>query len=264
MLTLDLGNSRTKVRLWRLGPSSAPECLASTDFTGDSAEQELAAWLEHQHPAVAALCSVASAERTRRMLELLSSRVPELHASPPAGLSNRCRPPEGVGRDRLYAARGALARLGCSCLVVDAGTALTVDAVRAVPAPAPEAGLFLGGAITPGPELLARALAQGTANLPHVEPRPGAAALGQDTEAALRGGIAVGFRGAAERLVEEVARAAELDAAPVVLTGGARAFLLEPGPFTGRALHVEPELVHRGLIEAVLGVGRGRREERRP
>ena len=68
----------------------------------------------------------------------------------------------------------------------------------------------------------------------------------------MQAGVVVGFRGAAERLVEEVAAEAGLGSAPVVLTGGAREFLLVPRPFTIRPLEVVPELVHRGLLAALL------------
>ncbi len=246
VLTVDLGNTRAKARLWNLG-SRAPEKRAGADFSGGTQERELAAWLAHGPPVLALFSSVASAERTARVREVLASHASELIEGPDCGLEIRCRAPERVGQDRLYAARGALAELGRSCLVVDAGTALTVDLVLHDP-PA-----FLGGAIAAGPELCARALRERTAHLPRIEPRPGVPALGRDTEEALRSGLAWGFRGAAERLVEELAREAGVPDLPVVLTGGARAFLLEPGPFTARSLRVAPDLVHRGLIEAVRG-----------
>jgi type III pantothenate kinase len=254
VLTVDLGNSRAKVRLWALGPR-APDCRERADFEGTDLERELGSWLAARRVEQAVLSSVAGSERTERVRALLRAQSGELIDAPPPGLRNLCRSPERVGRDRLYAARGALAELARSCLVVDAGTALTVDALRV------EAGegSFLGGAIAPGPALLARALADGTARLPRVEPAAGARALGRDTEEALASGIAVGFRGAARELVERIAAEAALGAAPVCLTGGARAFLLEPEPFTERVLDEQPDLVHRGLIEAALDLLRDRR-----
>ena len=97
--------------------------------------------------------------------------------------------------DRLFAARAALELGDEACLVVDAGTALTVDVARPATAGAAR-GAFLGGAIAPGPTLLAAALARGAAQLPEIDPQPGAAALGLDTRAAIESGIAVGFAGA--------------------------------------------------------------------
>jgi len=159
------------------------------------------------------------------------------------GLAILCREPASVGRDRLFAARAALDLCGDS-IVVSAGTALTVDAVRSD-------ATFLGGAIAPGPALLARALAEGTARLPTIDPRPNRPALGRDTKEALEAGVGVGFRGAARELVERVGEESGLARAPVVLTGGARAFLLDPSAFEGRPLVVEADLVHLGLLRAL-------------
>jgi type III pantothenate kinase len=245
VLTVDLGNSRLKARLW--DARDPARCIARLDLAG-AAWEELERWLTGIEPrsALAVLSSVASPERTRAVSERLSRASDELLVRPPAGLDNHCRPPEDVGSDRLYAAAGAAALLGRSCLVVDAGTALTVD-VLSITA---EGRSFLGGAIAPGPALLAMSLASGTALLPRIEPRAGARALGQSTEEALQAGVVVGFRGAALRLVEELAREARLEDGRVVLTGGARALLLEPEPFTTREIRVEEDLVHRGLIDA--------------
>ena len=248
MLTVDLGNSRLKACRWKESGSSF-ECHAR--WEGEHTDGELerfGRWLARERTQLAALASVAGPERTERVQTILVASCPRVFVAPDSGLENRCQEPGRVGVDRIYGAAGAAALLGCSCIVVDAGTALTVDALLVGGArPA-----FLGGAIAPGPALLASALAAGTARLPAVEPRVGARALGTRTEDAIQAGVVVGFRGAAARLVEEVAEDAHLLTAPVVLTGGAREFLLEPRPFTARALEVVPELVQRGLLAALL------------
>lgn len=241
LLTVDLGNSRLKACRWSGGTIVARHVADGDEFAA------FEAWLRRQGPLGVGLSSVASEARTARVTALL-----ELHAQGPVSfpeplVANRCRSPERVGRDRLHAAAGAALLLARSCVVVDAGTCLTVDALRV----SSDGASFLGGAIAPGPALLARALATGAARLPEVAPRPGAHALGRVTEEALEAGIVVGFRGAAARLVEELAREAELPEAPVVLTGGASAFLLEPAPFTPRALRHEPDLLQLGLRAAL-------------
>lgn len=246
MLTVDLGNSRLKACRWSQS-DGAYECAARWEDEG----AELGGfgeWLARQRAPLAALASVAARERTEHVRVLLAARCERLLLAPDSGLENRCREPERVGADRLYAAAGAAALCGRSCVVVDAGTALTVDALLVV------GGVFafLGGAIAPGPRLMAAALASGTARLPRIEPRAGARALGTVTEDAIQAGVVLGFRAAAERLVDAIAEEAGLGAAPVVLTGGAREFLLVPRPFTARSLEVVPELVHRGLLAALL------------
>lgn len=247
LLTVDLGNSRLKACCW--APSGGGfECVERWDANAlDLAGFE--GWLKGRPATVAAFSSVGSAESTARVGAMVAARAARFFLEPDSGLTNRCREPERVGSDRLHAAAGAAALFGRSAIVVDAGTALTVDALLVQGS----ARVFLGGAIAPGPALAAAALAGGTAHLPRIEPRPGARALGTITEEALQGGVVVGFRGAAAELVEELAKEAELADSPVVLTGGAREFLLVPCPFTARELHVVPDLVQRGLLAALVG-----------
>ena len=125
--------------------------------------------------------------------------------------------PQRVGIDRLAAAAAAavVKRPGKPAVVVDCGTAATVDLV------APD-GTFLGGAILPGPALLARALAEGTSRLPAVallEQGPPPALPARSTEEAIAAGIGWGIRGAVGRLVAEATLASGTDA-DVILTGG--------------------------------------------
>lgn len=265
ILTVDLGNTRCKLRLWDAdavagevpSPVDALDVDAPEDEAGDGADEVRRArdWITRHEPARAALCSVASGPRAAAIEAL----APFEHPDP--GLDVRVREPGRVGRDRLFAARGALEvarrdRADGGIVVVDAGTALTVDALGVKGG----AGTFLGGSIAPGPGPLADALARRGAQLFEVDPRPGAHALGRDTREALEGGIVVGFRGAARALVEAVVREAEFVRPALVLTGGARALLLEPEPFlpTGSAavgsvasLRAVEDLVHLGLLASL-------------
>jgi type III pantothenate kinase len=255
-LTVDVGNSGAKLRLWREAPREAPAAALSVESASDPALGDFLAALP---PGTrSGLCAVGS----RALEQVLAARLAEALgarsvARPEPGVENACREPHSTGADRLFAARGAhelLARerrLGRGFLVVDAGTALTVDAVA-------ETDLgprFLGGAIAPGPRLLAQALAAGTERLPSLAPEVRVPALGRDTRAAMLAGITAGFQGAARELVARIAAEADLAGAPVVVTGGARAFLLDPlGPakdYCGHPLLVEAELVHRGLLAAL-------------
>ena len=138
--------------------------------------------------------------------------------------------------------------------MIDIGTALTVDALLSADATPKHSGwkrgAFLGGAIAPGPTLLAHALGQGAARLFEVVPEPNPPALGRDTAAALRSGIGVGLRGAVRELAREVAREAGLVDPPLALTGGARAFARSA--FTDMRVFESEDLVHWGLCAALL------------
>jgi type III pantothenate kinase len=152
--------------------------------------------------------------------------------------------PQRVGIDRIAAAAAVAVAKGSGrpAVVVDCGTATTVDLVSAD-------GRFLGGAILPGPELLSRALAEGTSRLPAV------AALdrgelpvmpGRSTQAAIAAGIGFGMRGAVARLVAEAS--AVLGGDPeLFLTGGSRGIVRDAMP---AAVEI-PDLVLHGLALAV-------------
>jgi type III pantothenate kinase len=94
--------------------------------------------------------------------------------------------PDAVGIDRVFGAIAArsLAPPGTPAVTVDVGTAVTVNLVDA-------AGVFCGGAIFPGPRLMALALHQHTARLPLVEvTQPDLAGEpSRNTVAAIRQGV---------------------------------------------------------------------------
>lgn len=259
--TGDLGNSALKLALW--GDSGAgvrPRLLARTTLARDGdLVARFEAWLrqsvaeQHLRPEAlrGGLSSVASDAESERLgaaaRGLLGDACFEVVGH---GALNTCEQPHTVGQDRLFAARGAAELVGGSAVVIDVGTAMTVDAVRWA-GPGGGAPAFLGGAIAPGPALLARSLSL-AARLHEVQLDPRAPALGRHTSEALRAGVLHGLRGAAEELSRRVGAEAGLAAAPRVLTGGARELLLEPWAFWSGTLVVEPDLVHLGLLAGLL------------
>ncbi|MCP3916940.1 MAG: type III pantothenate kinase [bacterium] len=260
LVTFDIGNTRCKACLfpagqatqWILTGEGAPRAL------WDCALDELeGAELDALRPGVrAAISCVAdesvAAELVRRVAQRIGASVP---VNPPSGLALEVEHSETVGRDRLFAARGALELERAPAVVVDAGTALTVDALDV---DAEGGGRFLGGAIAPGPDLLADVLAARGARLARVPAQPRVAALGRHTRAALAAGIGVGFEGAALHLVRRIADEAGLASPRLWLTGGRAEFLahLEWSGVEGPARH-EPLLVHLGLAAAFAGVEGG-------
>jgi len=254
LLTVDLGNTSCKLRVWAIEPGRPPGLVAGVDrglheVHGLELERLLA---PHLTPRAAVMASVAGREVESLLEAELRARFGEhWWGTPDAGLAIECLEPALVGSDRLFAARGALELARRSCLVLDAGTALTVDALRVGSSAERPPARFLGGAIAPGPALLAAALARGTARLAQVEPRAQARALGRDTREALQAGILHGFRGAAHELCLRVAAEAGLGLERIVLTGGARGFLLDPPLFPPGSLELAPDLVHIGLVAAV-------------
>ncbi|MFT6715127.1 MAG: type III pantothenate kinase [Planctomycetota bacterium] len=251
-LTVDQGNSRTKFVVWQGSPASLSEPIrlrGAEHTNGDLGLAELLADFIGGQLAGAGLSSVASSQAQDALMGAGLSALGVEVQRPSGGLVMGIRHPETLGADRMFAARGAVELAGGSTgglVVVDAGTALTVDCVLD--------GVFLGGAIAPGPRLLAEALERGGAQLFATQPKPGAPALGRDSRGALEAGVVVGFRGAARALVHEQLAdpvLAETPNARVFVTGGARAFLLQPTPFVELEITEAPDLVHRGLLAAM-------------
>lgn len=255
--TGDLGNSALKLALWSdPGQGAGPRLLARATLARDGdLIPRFEAWLRQcvaeqdvrPERLRGGLSSVASDAESARLGAAARGVLGEgCFVDVGHGVENTCEQPHTVGQDRLFAARGAAELVGGSAVVIDVGTAMTVDAVRWT-RPGGGRPEFLGGAIAPGPALLARSLSL-AARLHEVQLDPRAPALGRHTTQALRAGVLHGLRGAAEELSRRVGAEAGLAAAPRVLTGGARELLLEPWPFWSGALVVEPDLVHLGLL----------------
>jgi type III pantothenate kinase len=121
--------------------------------------------------------------------------------------------PEQTGVDRVLNVAAAYEQMDKACLVVDAGTAVTIDCCN-------DAGEFLGGAIAPGAALMLDALHEKTAQLPRVKTlRPPAKPFGQNTEEAILHGVYHGIRGMVKELAELYAT--ELGNWPdLIATGG--------------------------------------------
>lgn len=147
-----------------------------------------------------------------------------------------------VGVDRLLAGLAAYHRARSACLVVDLGSAITIDAVSAE-------GVFLGGVIAPGLRMSARALAEGTAFLPEVDLALPGKVLASDTVSAILSGVLWGgvemVAGLLRRLKVELG-----DSAKVFLTGGDAGLVASHLPGIDE---VVPHLTLKGLRLAVEG-----------
>jgi type III pantothenate kinase len=120
--------------------------------------------------------------------------------------------PSETGVDRILNIAAAYEQMQKACVVVDAGTAITIDVCN-------DAGEFLGGAIAPGAALMLRALHERTAQLPQVELDVPAAPYGRNTRQAMLHGVYHGIRGMVKEIVENYAT--ELGNWPdVIATGG--------------------------------------------
>jgi len=209
VFAIDAGNSRVKWGL-RVGEAwSARGAIATAEAARLGRD-----WPPMPPGTIARASNVGGPEAQRLvyeacarhdlLLSLIASRREQL------GVTNGYRDPGQLGTDRWAALVAAHHAGAADQLVVNVGTALTIDALRAD-------GSFLGGLIVPGPALMRRSLDGGTAQL-----RLAAGAFDpfpRNTPDAITTGSLQAALGAISRMQEAMAAAG---AAPrrIVLSGG--------------------------------------------
>ncbi|MDH4126714.1 MAG: type III pantothenate kinase [Gammaproteobacteria bacterium] len=156
------------------------------------------------------------------------------------GVVNAYRQPGRLGVDRWVAMIGARASCAGACLVVDAGTAVTIDALHAD-------GRHLGGQILPGLMLMADSLSRNTSDLP--ASRRGAFSnarvlrpFARSTAAAIAQGAVGAVAGAIERALRTLE---QQGSKPTLLLTGGDAPLLQK--FLAIDAELRPHLVLEGL-----------------
>lgn len=143
--------------------------------------------------------------------------------------------PKEVGADRIANAVAAFDRYGGPTIVVDFGTATTLDATSA-------AGEYLGGAILPGIEISLDALFSRAAALSRVRRVAPERVIGKSTVESIQSGTFLGFAAAVDGLCRRFE--AELGPCTVVSTGGLSGFMT---PLSDAIVHHEPSLTLHGL-----------------
>ena len=210
LLAIDIGNTNVGFGLFdgtglrRHGRVSADDACTLTEVIGDEPISRI----------VLASVAPSMTDRIVPMLALqYNTTVLVAGRDVPFGIEIQCDEPEKVGADRLLDAIAAYARTQLATIVVDVGSAVTVDFVSA-------RGTFVGGAIAPGPQMMLDALHHQTELLPNIELKKPDSPVGHSSTDALLSGAYWGAVGLVDRLVAEISvdQAAE---AKILVTGGA-------------------------------------------
>ena len=128
------------------------------------------------------------------------------------GLKIKMKNPTGLGADRLLNAVSGIEKYGVPLIIVDLGTAITIDVIS-------QEGAYVGGVIAPGMELGMESLFARTAKLPQIELAAPASVIGGNTIEAIQSGIVYGTVGMVEKVIEGISK--ELGTkCRVVATGG--------------------------------------------
>jgi type III pantothenate kinase len=217
ILVIDAGNSRVKWG-WHDGKAWSSIATVSLIEFAASSDHINPFSVTHEDPERIIISNVAG-EGARELLVNWTSifdAVPLwLKAEPErCGVKNRYERPETLGPDRWAALIAARAAHPGACLVVNAGTATTVDMLSAD-------GTFLGGSILPGVELMRFVLHEHTGRLPIQQGALREAP--RNTLDAIETGCRHAQAGAVERLYRAFAQSA---GAPLCLIGGGAGQLL--------------------------------------
>jgi len=216
ILAIDAGNSRVK---WGLHDGLTWLRHDSADNRDVGALGEV--WRQLEPPAQIVISNVAGGEMRASLARLLSTwAVAPLWVTAQAsalGVQNGYDDPAQLGSDRWAALLAAWDVLAAGCLVVNAGTALTVDVLS-------DQGEFLGGIIVPGPTAMQHALFANTA-LPE-QPSGCFKLLPTNSADAIHSGALRALAGAVEGMWRELLRSGAREPR-CVLSGGAAPLLAE-------------------------------------
>lgn len=221
---IDIGNTHTHYGVvendaeTKIAEMPTPELSAP----GNAVEKAVAGYSgRHGNEAAFAFCSVVPLAtdallRIFRNLEIERSLF-QLTADARLGIPISYPAPGEIGQDRLANAVAAAALCPLPCVVIDMGTAVTLDIVTT-------RGGYEGGVIAPGLRIMTRYLREQTALLPDIgDDFSGDGVIGKSTVDAMKIGCRIGFSGMIRGLLDAVSRelvARGEDPPSIVATGG--------------------------------------------
>ncbi len=257
LLALSVGNTRTAIGSFTASELTAVTRLDNTDPIAVAAAAE-GAWKMLDSagaPIVIASTNDPFADRVADEVEAQTgAEILRVGADVAPAIGTHLDAQAKTGPDRLLNAAAAWSCVKQACVVIDAGTAITVDFIDGV-------GTFQGGAIAPGAQLALIALHEHTAALPSIAYRePDAGSFGKNTEQAMLQGVHIGLQGLVWKLVEQYAM--QYGAFPVVLaTGGDAATLFAKDELVNA---IVPDLTLHGIHESWRAVYEAESEPSRP
>jgi type III pantothenate kinase len=239
-LLVDIGNARIKWGLqdgdsWTDGEAQLHKGRAFKDIARPI-------WKDLAQPERVIVSNVAGREYEKSVQTWIKRRwkvVPEFLRSQASlcGVTNAYQVPERLGADRWANLIAAHAYYPGPAVIIDCGTAITIDALDA-------AGRHLGGLIVPGIDLMSAALVGNAAGIELNEPgSQSVSLLGSSTESAVAGGVLYTAVALVDRVCQDL-RAELGKGTSMLLTGGDAGRLL---PLLDTRPRHDANLVLKGL-----------------
>jgi type III pantothenate kinase len=241
ILAIDAGNSRIKWGLADHGQWIARGVVATAD--AGELEQALAGLAPPDRVVVANVAGELAARSIEAAVQRFGASVMLVASgADQCGVRSSYAAPQQLGPDRWAALVGARGLYDGPCVVISAGTTMTVDALSSE-------GVFLGGFIVAGYALMRSSLAANTARLALQDGR--FSFFPDNTGDAIASGAINALAGAIERMVRYMADAGEGE--PCVILSGGDAGLIAPLLHDERRYRVQ--LVDNLVLEGLLRIG---------
>lgn len=236
-LLIDSGNSFIK---WAM--SDDLSLLNSERCASSSTDELAAAWKNYEPPQRIIIANVAG-QQTGRAIETVAAKLwgreAEYVASEASccGLTNGYRDPTQLGVDRWFSMIAAYHHANAATIVIDCGTAVTVDLVN-------DGGLFTGGVIMPGLNTALDSLQSATAVVFDANSvSDGICVTAQTTDMAVKSGVLLGLASAIESMINR--QSSLLEKTPALfITGGDAGRII---PYLQSTPDHQPDLVLQGL-----------------
>lgn len=243
ILLVDVGNTRTK---WVLAENNHMLTDIDVCLNQDVASSTITGLAEVVHTVMVA--NVAGEAMANTIAEAMRTvEAPVIHITSSAeacGVRNEYDAPELLGVDRWLSLIAAFDKHKSTCLVINAGTAITIDALS-VPKMADHAN-FMGGLIMPGLSLMLNALANNTAQLNLAEGH--IANFPTNTQDAMHTGCLSAAIGAISRQWQLLRELDEREPAILISGGDADVIAKNLPPNLAQHTNIVDNLVLRGLM----------------
>lgn len=170
------------------------------------------------------------------LIKVINKKPIVVGAGIKTGLNVQTDNPNQIGSDRITVAVGALAKYKPPIILIDFGTATTIDVVE-------EGNKYIGGCIIPGIKISLDALTSRTAQLPTISLDKPKKIIGKNTVDCMKSGIMYGTACMVEGLIDRFKEELNKDLT-VVSTGGLAKFIT---PLCKRNMNLEKDLLLEGL-----------------
>ncbi|MEE9362662.1 MAG: type III pantothenate kinase [Cellulophaga sp.] len=212
-LVVDAGNSFVKLAIFEKNKLFFDQRIALSDFCSQIKT------VFNDFPTIkhAIISSVGNLSKQDIAVVSVFCEVYELSAFSKVPFKNKYTTPETLGVDRIALATAAFYfNPKKNTLVIDAGTCITFDVIN-------KAGIYLGGAISPGISMRYRALNKQTSKLPLLKKESVLDFIGVSSEACIHSGVVNGVCNEIDGVINQYKeRFTDLT---VILTGGDARFL---------------------------------------